>query len=368
MEWVFPAVFIVASLIQLGYYLLIYIHLPLYPQPKRKRTRKRASVVICARNESENLKKHLPRVLEQQYPEFEVVVVNDASTDETEELLAEFSVRYKNLRYTTIPCDNKFSHGKKLALTIGIKSARYDTLVLTDADCYPVSDLWLRNMVSNLTGEKKIVLGYGGYEKRKGLLNMLIRYETVFTAIQYLSFAIRGKPYMGVGRNLAYSRTLFFNSRGFAGHYHLASGDDDLFVNENATGRNTAVEIHPESHTLSLPENSFREWIKQKQRHLTAGNYYRMGSRIHLSGEIISRLLLYVFLVLSCFFSPWKWYVLTAFVLLTIVKISVFKTGMRRLKEKDLLLPSLLFDPLMPVMLGMIWFSNIFITKYQPWR
>lgn len=368
MEWFFLAIFLAAYIIQWGYYLLVYIQLPLYRQPKKRKVKKGTSVIICGRNESENLERFLPSLLEQDYPEFEVVVVNDSSTDETEDLLGRLAARYKHLRYTNIPDNDKFSHGKKLALTVGIKSARYDQLLLTDADCYPVSDGWIQKMVSNLTGEKKIVLGYGGYEKRRGILNVLIRYETVFTAIQYLSYAIRGKPYMGVGRNLAYRKSLFFENRGFARHYHLASGDDDLFVNETATGKNTAVEFSKESRTLSLPETSLRDWITQKQRHLSAGNHYRRISRIRLAGEMISRFLLYVSLVLICIYSPWKWHILAAFGVLTAVKLLLFKLGMRRLNEKDLLLPSLLFDPLMPVTLGVIWFSNIFITKYQPWR
>ncbi|HER09266.1 MAG TPA: glycosyltransferase [Bacteroides sp.] len=368
MQWFLIAVFLVSLLVQMGYYLMVYLRLPLYRQPKRRNTGRGTSVVICARNESENLQRFLPTVLEQDYPEYEVVVVNDASTDDTEDVLARFSARYRHLRYTTIPCNDKFSHGKKLALTVGIKSARYDLLLLTDADCSPVTGQWLRKMVSNLSGERKIVLGYGKYEKRKGMLNCLIRYETVFTAIQYFSFAIIGKPYMGVGRNLAYRKSLFFENRGFASHYHLASGDDDLFVNETATGKNTAVELSKESHTVSVPETSFGEWVKQKQRHLSAGNHYRTASRIRLAGELFSRFLLYATLVAACILSPWKWHLLMAFGVLTAVKLLVFKLGMKRLDERDLLLPSLLFDPLLPVLLGVIWFSNIFITRYQSWK
>ncbi len=368
MQWFTLAVFLVSALVQTGYALLVYIRLPLYRYPKKRATGKGTSVVICARNESENLRQFLPVILEQDYPEFEVVVVNDASTDDSEDVLAGLAGRYSRLRYTTIPCNNQFTHGKKLALTVGIKSARYESLLLTDADCCPESPQWIRKMISNLTGEKKIVLGYGKYEKRKGLLNYLIRYETVFTAIQYLSYAILGKPYMGVGRNLAYRKSLFFENRGFAGHYHLESGDDDLFVNETATGKNTAVEFSAESHTVSVPETSFRNWIRQKQRHLSAGNHYRPSSRIRIAGELVSRILLYASLVAVCFVSPWKWHALIAFGTILLVKLAVFKSGMRRLKEKDLLLPSLLLDPLMPVILGLIWFSNIFITRYQTWK
>ncbi|RLD24406.1 MAG: hypothetical protein DRI70_08300 [Bacteroidetes bacterium] len=366
-EWVLLALFATTLLIQLAYYFIVFLKLPLYKIPKKRKTTKGVSIVICAKNEEENLSLFLPKVLEQDYPEFEVVVVNDCSTDGTEQLLSELSVRYKHLRYTSIPANEKFFHGKKLAVTIGLKSARFNRVLLTDADCYPVGNLWLQKMASNLTSEKKIVLGYGGYERKKGLLNTLIRYETVFTAIQYLSYAILGRPYMGVGRNLAYEKELFFSNKGFASHYHLSSGDDDLFINETAVKENTMVEISKESHTLSIPKTSFRTWVKQKKRHLSVGIHYNLGSRIRLAGELISRIMNYLTLVLLCILSPWKWFVVAFFGILLFTRMIIFKLGMRRLNEKYLLLPSLLFDLIMPFLLGIIWLGSKFETKNHSW-
>jgi hypothetical protein len=277
------------------------------------------------------------------------------------------SVRYKHLRYTTIPANEKFLHGKKLALTIGLKSAKYEQVLLTDADCYPADPAWIEKMVSHLTGKKKIVLGYGKYERRGGLLNLLIRYETVFTAIQYLSFAIKGQPYMGVGRNLAYKKALFFDNKGFASHYHLRSGDDDLFVNETATQENTAVELSKESFTVSQPETSLGEWFKQKKRHLSVGSHYKRGSKIRLATESVSRIILYITLIWLLASSPLRGFTAFLFGILLVTRLIVFKMGTERLDEKYLLLPSLLLDPLMPVLLGIIWFSSKFETKYQAW-
>jgi poly-beta-1,6-N-acetyl-D-glucosamine synthase len=367
-DWILLALFLFSLLVQSGFYLLAYLKLARYKIPSRKNTGKPVTVIICARNEAENLERFLPKVLDQDYPEFEVVVVNDRSTDNTEEVLALLSIEHPRLRFTSIPVNGKSAPGKKLALTVGFKSARFDHLVLTDADCYPVSDQWLKKMASHFSASRKLVLGYGGYERRKGLLNALIRYETVFTALQYLSFAIKGKPYMGVGRNLAYEKKLFFENRGFSTHYHLPSGDDDLFVNETATSKNTTVEFRPESHTLSVPEISFRNWIKQKQRHLTAGNRYSTVSKIRIGTELISRIVLYTSLIILITSSPWNWPVLVAFGVFLIIRLIVFKLGSNRLAEYDLLLPSLLFDPLMPLILLGIWLSNIFVSRYQPWN
>jgi len=366
-HWFLLALFMVAFLIQMGYYLLVYLKLPLYKPTETSFTDAGVSVIVCARNEEKNLERFLPLILEQDHPNFEVVVVNDSSNDQSEDLLISLSERYKQLRYTSIPANNNPMRGKKLALTIGLKSALFDQVVLTDADCYPLSNQWLKRMSAHLTQDKRVVLGYGGYEHRKGLLNRLIRYETVFTAMQYLSFAIKGKPYMGVGRNLAYCKSLFFENKGFARHYHLLSGDDDLFVNENATAENTAVELSREAHTRSLPETSLQGWIKQKKRHISAGNHYQPGSKFRLGMEWISRIVFYVTLIWLCIASPWKWIAAIIFCILLITRLVVFRMGMRCLDEKHLLLPSLLFDPVVPLIMGMLWFTSLFESKYQAW-
>ena len=367
LDWVLLALFLLAFLYQLGINLFVFLKLPLYKQKKNSSPTPGISVIICAKNEEKNLERFLPHILQQEYPEFEVVVVNDSSSDETEQLLMQLAAQHKQLRYTSILANDNLMRGKKLALTIGLKSAKFDHVVLTDADCYPVSDHWLKRMASNFSGDKKIVLGYGGYERKRGLLNKLIRYETCFTAISYLSYAIKGRPYMGIGRNLAYEKSLFFDNKGFARHYHLLSGDDDLFVNENANGKNCAVEFSKESHTLSLPELTFRSWLRQKKRHLSAGSHYRTSSRIRLGAELISRIILYTTCIWICISSPWIWPVAALFAFLLLVRLVVFKLGMRHLDEKYLLVPSLLFDPVLPVLLGLIWFSSFFENKYQSW-
>ncbi len=366
-EWILLGLFFSTLLVQCFYYLGIYIRLPLYKPEKRKNSSKGISIVICARNEAKNLEDFLPRILEQVYPKFEVVVVNDCSTDHTEELLSEMKVRYGNLRYTNIPLNEKFAHGKKLALTVGLKSAQYDHVLLSDADCYPADKLWLQFMAGKLGGGKEIVLGYGRYEKRKGLLNLIIRYETVFTAIQYLSFALKGKPYMGVGRNLAYRKDLFFKNKGFAGHYHIASGDDDLFVNQHSVKENTSIEIERESHTVSIPKEGFGAWVRQKRRHLLAGKLYNRPSRFRLGLEIISRMLLYASFISLMLISSLLVPLAIIFGLFVIIRMSIFKMGMLRLNEKYLLLPSLLLDLVLPLILGAIWISNLFVTKNQSW-
>ncbi|MCF8345823.1 MAG: glycosyltransferase [Bacteroidales bacterium] len=366
--WAAAGTMVLSLIIQLFYYLGIFSRVAFYRKPGVRKKKIPVSVIICARNEAENLRKHLPRFLSQDYDDYEVVVVDDCSTDNTEDILMDLRMEYPHLRYTTIQPDKKFTHGKKLAVTVGIKSATNEHMLFSDADCYPVTDQWISMMSRHFIQEKELVLGVGKYERKKGLLNLIIRYETLFTAIQYLSFAMRGKAYMGVGRNMGYMKKLFYRHKGFASHLKVLSGDDDLFVNESTTKTNTAVELSHESFTLSIPPTSFRQWFKQKKRHLSTGKYYRTSSKLRLGTEYFSRILFYASTIILLFHEYWNWVGLATWGMLSVVRLVTIKLSMKRLDEKDLLLPSLLLDPLLPLFLAVIKASNFFRPREPKWN
>jgi cellulose synthase/poly-beta-1,6-N-acetylglucosamine synthase-like glycosyltransferase len=316
------------------------------------------SVIICARNEAENLDNFLPSVLEQDYPDYEVIVVNDCSEDESYDVLGKFIKQYPHLRVSNVNKDPKFTHNKKFAQFIGIKAAKNNILVFTDADCQPESDKWLAGMVARFTPETEFVLGYGGYLKEKGFLNKYIRNESMTIAMQYLGMAIRGIPYMGVGRNLAYRRRLFFENKGFGSHNHVISGDDDLFVNTMATGKNTKVEFSPGTHTRSVPCSSVGEWIKQKKRHLTTAPYYKLSHKVLLILEPLSRILFYATAaILFSFLFYWKAAIIIFAVRLG-VQVTIIFLVQKRLNETGLLGYSLFFDIFSPLINASIYISN----------
>lgn len=364
-------VFSLAILVQLFYYLAIYIRLLFY---KRKGTQPNdgqlppVSVVICARNEENNLEQFLPMVLEQKYPEYEVVVVDDCSSDDTDMVLKRLSQKYKHLRTTTIKPDEKFSHGKKLALTIGIKAAKYDWLLLTDADCRPESDNWIASMAQNFQGNTKVVLGYGGYIPSKGLLNKLIRFDTFFIAMQYLSFALFGKPYMGVGRNLAYKKELFFQNKGFASHSLLNSGDDDLFIQQVSNKSNTVVEFSTQSHTRSVAHTTFGEWFMQKKRHLTTGPHYKPSMKFWLMLEPLSRLLFWVSGILLLVFEFNLPVIAGAMGFRIVIMFFILNFAMNRLNERKIFIISLVYDLFAPLLFSALMLTNRFTKKRTRWN
>lgn len=262
--------------------------------------RQGVSVLICARNNRKGLSRHLESVLAQNYPEFEVVVVNDGSTDGTKALLEELEKKHEKLRVVWLEIDEKYHRGKKFALTMGIKAAKYPILLMTDSDCKPASPDWISKMVGPFSNpETEIVLGLGSYETKRSILNWIIQLDSFHTALLYTNFARSGRPYMGVGRNLAYRKDLFFKVKGFASHQHILSGDDDLFVNETANAKNTAVCLEPGSETISDAHTKFGSWVRQKLRHLTTSVHYKAGDQMRLLIYHLSLPLVYgLFIVL----------------------------------------------------------------------
>jgi len=329
-------VFASATAIQLIYFWFFYSRLAFGHNKKVSEQKLPVSVVVCARNEYENLLTFLPQILEQDYPDFEVVVVNDASDDESIYLLRDYAKKYPNLKIVDLKESLNNFKGKKFPLSIGIKSAKNEIVLLTDADCAPVSPEWIDRMQSRYHDSTiQIVLGYGGYKKEKGLLNKLIRFDAMRVAMNYLSLALSGLPYMGVGRNLSYRKSLFYKNKGFISHYRIPSGDDDLFINEVATRKNTRVEVSHESFTLSAPKTTWSEWIRQKRRHLSTVRYYRIYHQILLFIYPLSEIAFYgTFLFLAlCLYQP-LW-LFPVFGLRLLSTAFIYKRIMKRLNENN---------------------------------
>lgn len=360
-------VFAFALLVQLWYYLGFFSRLAFYKKKELPAFTPPASIVICARNEDDNLVAFLPLVFEQDYHEFEVVVVNDCSWDNTADFLKEFAKKHSNLKIVTIKEDDNYSHGKKVALMMGIKGATHEHMLLTDADCKPNSKDWLRNMMQHFSSDTEIVLGYGAYEKHSGFLNKIIRYDTFIIALQYLSFALAGKTYMGTGRNLAYKKSLFFKMKGFASHYHIESGDDDLFVNEAATKQNSKIEISVDNHTISRIKKTFKAWFRQKRRHVTTFKFYNRASKFRLMMLSGSQILFFISFVAALIFQFLPWIVLSLFAFRMLIQMIIFNKSMKQLAEKDLLLLAPVIEIVLLFVYPMIAISNLFIKKNK-WK
>ncbi|MEN9599133.1 MAG: hypothetical protein RL596_1444 [Bacteroidota bacterium] len=331
--------------IQLSYYLFFFRKLAVYqPEEKDTMVQHPVSVIVCARDEAHNIVKNLPGILVQDYKTtHEIVLVNDNSTDETKYVIDEFKRSFKNLNLIELTQEAKMISGKKFPLSMGIKSAKYEIVLLTDADCVPASEHWIQKMQATYNETTEIVLGYGAYHKKSGILNKLIRFETFHTALQYLSYALAGTPYMGVGRNLSYKKNIFFKNKGFSSINQIPSGDDDLFINQVATPTNTKINIDPDTHTLSEPSSTWNEWMTQKYRHYTTSKFYKSKHKMLLGLYSLSLFLVYPLLAASMVLFTW-WIALAVYAIRLITQGFIYFKVMRKLNEKDLFAWFLLFD------------------------
>lgn len=288
------AFFVVVG-IQLIYFLFIFTATAFYKEESETPTKlPGVSVVVAAWNELENLRALLPILESQQYPDFEVIVIDDRSTDDTYDFLLIEGEQFSRLRFIRIDKTPPHISAKKYALTLALKSSQKEVILVTDADCRPTSHEWIRLMASKLIPGKDIVLGFSPYYQFPGFLNRFIRFETFYTAVQYISLALQGSPYMGVGRNLMYRKNLFFKNKGFFSHKDIIGGDDDLFMNEVATSENTAVCLNPHAFTYSMPKKTFDEWYLQKRRHLSVGKHYKFKNKLILGILSLTHILSWV--------------------------------------------------------------------------
>jgi glycosyltransferase involved in cell wall biosynthesis len=325
------------TVIQVFYYTWFFSRTAFYKRKEKKQSQQHpVSVIICARDEDENLARNLPGVLVQTYSSTsEVVVVNDNSLDDSKYILQELKKTFKSLNIVELTQEAKLISGKKYPLSIGIREAKHEVLLLTDADCVPGSETWIHKMQDAYDENIEVVLGYGAYHKRKGILNKVIRFETFHTALQYMSYALAGIPYMGVGRNLSYKKDLFLRNKGFSNINHIPSGDDDLFVNKVATRRNTAVVIDHDAVTRSIPKITWSSWLKQKSRHYTTAKYYKPKHKFLLGMYFITQFIYYPLFIASLLLFDWR-PVVAVFGIRLITQAVIYFKAMKKLDEKDL--------------------------------
>ncbi len=320
-------IFLLCLTIQLFYYLFYFSRLA-FARTRSQSTpefQQGVSIVVCAKNELQNLQRLLPALYNQLFPSFEIIVVNDRSTDETQAFLLEQKKVWQQLKVINIDHTPPHINGKKYALSLGIKQAGFDTLLLTDADCIPATPNWISVMTAKFNiSSTKIALGYCQYTAYPGLLNLFIRFETLYTAVQYLSLALAGSPYMGVGRNLAYSKSFFMERRGFSDYLKVTGGDDDLFVNKNADKRNTVAVYDSGGTMYSEPKKSWKAYFRQKKRHLSVGKYYKLSDRIRMGLLFLSQLFFWVLFIVLLLFWQEPYYVIGGFVLRMAVQYLIF--------------------------------------------
>jgi len=340
--------------------------------PKQKTTNTNftepVSVIVCAKNEAQNLIENIPFFINQKYPNFELVLINDCSTDNTLEVLEQFKIDFpKKIKIVDVAENEQFWGSKKYALTLGIKAASHEHLLFSDADCKPLSRKWISEIVAHFDSNHQIILGYSPYKKIKNsLLNKLIRYETLLTAIQYFSYSKIGLPYMGVGRNLAYTKSEFFGVNGFAKHMKIKSGDDDLFINQIANRKNTTNCFSQNSFIESSPKITYKDWISQKRRHISTATHYKLIHQYLLGLYFFTKVNFWVLAIVLLSFNAFWELVLTLIFFKIVLLYSVIISSSKKLEGNDLILFAPFFELFLVFVQMFIFIKNLF-SKPKHW-
>lgn len=349
------ALFLTQAIYYLGLYNKIYTHTQKENNAEVNLKHPPLSVIIVAKDAANELKENLPFILEQDYPEFEVIVIYDSAADDCDDVLKLLEDKYPNLYHTFIPDSARYISHKKLGITMGIKASRHDWLVFTESNCRPQSKRWLRQMARNFTPSTEIVLGYSNYEKASGWFNKRITFDTLLNSMRYLGMAISGHPYMGTGRNMAYRKSLYYKQKGFSSHLNLQRGEDDLFINETANEHNTRVETDPESLIrISIPKYK-RIWREEKISYMATSRLFKGTARYLMGFETCSRLLFYITTIATITISTilHQWIIagiaLLLWTLRYVLQLVVFRKASTYLGERKFygLLP--VFDILQPI-------------------
>ena len=345
--------FLIQSYYHLGLYRNLYLH---SRKEKEESETPPLSVILVAKDEASDLRKNLPAILEQDYSSFEVIVIYDQSAgDECEDVLKILQEKYPHLHHSFIPDSARYISHKKLGITMGIKASHHEWLVFTEPNCAPTSNQWLRKMARNFTSDTDIVLGYSNYEKGKGWFNRKITFDTLLNSMRYLGMAINGHPYMGCGRNMAYRKSLYYQQKGFASHLNLQRGEDDIFVNQMANGKNTKVEASAESVIRISTPLYKKSWREEKLSYTMTSRYYKGAAHYLVGFEACSRLL-FLAMVIACLvfgILTQDWIMIGIASLLGslryLMQVIIFHQTSVALNERKFYTSLLLFDWLQPI-------------------
>ncbi len=356
-------IFILSACILLFYWLKIFSKIYKVDQNQIDDSfRYPLSIIIAAKNEAGNIVNCLSSILNQDYPAFEIIVVDDHSKDKTKELISSLNSDKVKLFSSPNKCN-----GKKQAIAFGITNANYDHFVFTDADCVPSSINWLSVINSSFLKGNNIVLGYGRFNKSNSILNRMIRYESLLTVIHYYSFTLNNDPYMGVGRNLAYSRELYESSISTKNHEEILSGDDDLFVNQNSERLKAGILLSMKAQTFSEPEPTIKSYFYQKRRQLIAGNYYKPKHRLLLAIYGISQLLFTSTLIGLVLFSQQIILTFSIFGFVQLIQLYIFIRICKILGDKDLIYWKPFLEGLYIYIITIIGIST-WVWKVDRWK
>lgn len=356
------------ALIQLTYVFYFYARLAYRKQNTSSQPSNYppVSVIIAARNESDNLYEHLPTILSQDYPQYEVIVVNNQSIDDSNWILTAFAQQFPQLKVVEISKSPHLKPGKKLPITLGIKAAAYEHFLLTDADCLPQSNQWIKQMISAIQVNQQFVIGYSPFTRTKGFLNKLVRFDNTWQSASAFAFALGNLPFKAYGRNLAYTKALFQKVNGFKSHYAISPGDDDLLLQDALRHTKIAVVQDPTTFVRSAAPTTWREWFSQKAKYHISSARYPFIKKLVLGIYPLSLIFYWISFVALSFNMNYLPLSVSIFISVFILKWWLQGRCFKRLGEQKFLLFFPLWDLFYSILMPIIYYISE-RQKYYRW-
>lgn len=345
---------LVLFIVQISLHLGIYGRISSFRLMERKQIREKepaiSVVVPLFAEDSAYLDSSLVNLLTQDYKEFEVVLVYVGNSDDFFADVKSLQRLYPNLSPVHIDYTPHYPVSTKIALNVGIKSAKHDFVIITSSDAIPSSDRWLSLLAKGfLYGD--VVLGYCGVARQSGFKNFIFREYQFSNSVAWLSSAIRRRTYAASRNALGFSKGLYFGNRGFS-HLNMNVGEDDLFVQQIASRDNVSVVLSPRATCTERTWGGWSWWWRKIKTQHTTHKYYPKGAMATQISELVLRVLFFAAVISACVFMPWEFYIAAIIVALLRYFFVLFVTvrNARRLGEGGLIALHFVYDFIEPLL------------------
>jgi poly-beta-1,6-N-acetyl-D-glucosamine synthase len=357
--------FLAVLVIQLAYHWFFFSRLAFFKPTTAPAEKLPVSVIIVVHNQYQLIRQNLPELLGQDYPDFEVLVVDDTSDDGSDEVLEKLAETFSNLRVVKLTQSLNWFKGRKFPLSLGIKSASHEFLLLTDIRFRPEGKNWISQMVAAYTPDTAIALGYATFNTTSKI-NKWLRFMAFYDGMLYLSMALSGMPFKGIGPNLSYRKSLFYRHKGFSSHYVINAGDDELFVNKAATRKNTEIRISADSQVKCTKPMTFIQWLENEKTRLAIRRFFKPGHRMMISLFSATTLFFYALFAAMLVIHVQLPVIIGIFLIRLLSQLVIFGLIQKKLSEKKLLWVTPIFDLALSLIDLAIWLRMLF-TKKSKW-
>lgn len=357
--------FVACLAIQLIYY-IFFLSILLNNKKEKEYDLKPISVILYVKNSELYLEKNIDYFINQKYPKFEILLVNNASSDNTDIILEKLSEKHKSLRIINVENNESFWGNKKYTYTLAIKAAKYEHLIFSEIDCKPVSENWIHEINKSFSSKKTIILGYKRLLKTSSLFNLIIRFDNLLESIKSFSFTKINSPYSADSRNYAFTKKDFYRVNGFINHIKIKNGKEDLFVKDAKQKYNSAYTLSDESFVESSKSLSFKEWFLNKKNSNLLKRHYSFKNQFLLNAFSFSKVFLYFLTIILLLIHDWK-IILIIFSSYIIFQSVITFIINRKFKETSIFYLSPILDFLLVLFQISIFISNL-ISKPPNWR